>query len=32
MEAGVIPLNDSRNASNLYFLIIFKNGERMNCL
>jgi hypothetical protein len=32
MEAGVIPLNDLCNTSNLYFLIIFKNGERMNHL
>jgi len=32
MEADIIPLNDSRNASNLYLSIIFKNGERMNCL
>jgi len=32
MKVGVIPLNDSRNTSNLYFLIIFKNGERMNHL
>jgi len=31
-EAGVIPLNDSRIVSNLFFKIIFKNGERMNRL